>query len=139
MWHKTFSAKTTEASQQQVWKVLTDISRWNEWDPDLEWTNISGEAKLNTSFFLKPKGGPKTRLTITRLDKPEVFAEVAHLPLAKMHTVHTLTETPKGLDIRVDIEITGILSFLWSRVIGQKQIDGGPDQTRRLILKSKNA
>jgi len=89
-------------------------------------------------FLLKPKGGPKTKLTISEFDAPNVFADVAHLPLAKMHTIHTLSQMDKGIKIDVDIKIVGALTFLWSKVIGQKQIDGGPEQTEKLIKRAKN-
>ncbi len=137
MWHKSFSTVTKDVTKEQIWKVLTDINKWNEWDKDLEWTELKGEAKLNTNFFLKPKGGPKTKLTISQFDKPNVFADISHLPLAKMHTIHTFTQTSEGLKIQVDIKILGLLTFLWSKVIGQKQIDGGLHQTNQLIEKAK--
>jgi hypothetical protein len=138
MWHKSFSTVTKEATTDQIWTVLTDINHWNEWDKDLEWTELKGEARLNAGFFLKPKGGPKTKLTISQFDKPNVFADISHLPLAKMHTIHTLTQTNEGVKIQVDIKISGILTFLWSKVIGQKQIDGGFQQTQQLIEKAKS-
>ncbi|MEO6868470.1 MAG: SRPBCC family protein [Ginsengibacter sp.] len=138
MWQKSFSTVTTEVTQEQIWKVITDISKWSEWDKDIEFTEINGDAKLNACFFLKPKGGPKTKLTISQFDKPHVFADVAHLPLAKMQTIHSLTQSGESLKIQVDIKVTGLLTFLWSKVIAQKQIDGGISQTNQLIAKAKS-
>ena len=137
MWHKSFTVVTKEITKEQFWNVITDVNRWSEWDADLEWTKLEGEPRLNANFTLKPKGGPKTKLTITRFDRPDVFADVAHLPLAKMHTIKTLTETQEGLNIRMDVKISGLLTILWSKVIGQGQIDGGPQQIGRLIEKAK--
>ena len=137
MWHKTYSTETNEVSGLQVWTVLTNINKWGDWDDEIEWMELKGECKINAEFYLKPKGGPKTKLTVTQFEKPAIFADVAHLPLAKMHTIHTLKQSPTGLTIQVDIKITGLLAFLWSRVIGQKQIDGGEAQNRRLIAKAK--
>lgn len=138
MWHKSFSTVTTEVTKTQIWAVLTDINHWNTWDKDLEWTELKSEAKLHAVFWLKPKGGPKTKMTISQFDKPNVFADISHLPLAKMHTIHTLTETKDGLKIKVDIKISGALTFLWNKIIGQKQIDGGIHQTKQLIEKAKS-
>ena len=138
MWHKSFSTVTQDVTKDQIWTVLSDINHWNDWDKDLEWTELKGEAKPNAEFMLKPKGGPKTRLTISQFDKPNVFADISHLPLAKMHTIHTLSQTSDGVKIQVDIKISGFLTFLWSKVIGQKQIDGGLHQTQRLIERAKS-
>ena len=137
MWKKNYSTETKEVSREQIWTVLTAVDKWNEWDQDIEWTELKGESKLNAEFFLKPKGGPKTKLTIIQFDKPNVFADVAHLPLAKMQTIHTLTQNSKGIKINVEVMITGFLTFFWSKVIGQKQIDGGIQQTQKLIEKAK--
>ncbi len=138
MWHKSFSTITKDVTKEQIWEVLSDINRWKDWDEDIEWIELNGTAKLNADFLLKPKGGPKTKLTISEFDAPNVFADVAHLPLAKMHTIHTLSQMDKGIKIDVDIKIVGALTFLWSKVIGQKQIDGGPEQTEKLIKRAKN-
>ena len=137
MWHKSFSVETDEVSKEQIWKVLTDLQNWNKWDADIEWTKCDEQAKLGTEFFLKPKGGPKVRLTVSQFDKPNVFADVSHLPLAKMHTIKTLTHTPAGVKIQMDVKVEGLLSFLWSRVIAQNQIDGGVEQTQLLINHAK--
>ncbi|MFZ4456988.1 MAG: SRPBCC family protein [Bacteroidales bacterium] len=137
MWHKSLTIQTNEATREQIWAVLTNINRWNEWDDELEWTKLDGEPRLNADFYLKPKGGPKTRITITQFDKPAIFADISHLPLAKMETIHTLSETSKGVEIAMEIRISGLLTFLWSKVIGKGQIGGGKVQIQRLIDKAK--
>ncbi len=138
MWHKSFATETNEVSASQIWTVLTDINNWKEWDKDIEWTEINGAASIRKDFILKPKGGPKTKLTITQFEKPYVFEDVAYLPLAKMYTIHSISETSNGIKIRVDVKIFGILSFFWGLVIGQNQIKGGPQQTKNLIEKAKS-
>jgi len=137
MWHKSFTILTKEVNANQVWTVITDINRWNEWDDEIEFTKLVGEPKFGASFELKPKEGPITQLNISQFDKPSIFADIAHLPLAKMETIHTMSQTLEGLVIRVDIKIKGFLSLLWIRVIGNKQIESGPDQTKKLIERAK--
>lgn len=137
MWSQSFTVSTTEVNAGQVWKVLADVSRWHEWDSEIEWTRIDGLPGLNQDFYLKPKGGPKTRITISGFEEPGFFADISHLLLGKMVTSHTLTQNGPELTIRVEIRITGLLTFLWKKVIGENQISGGPEQTRRLIEKAK--
>ena len=137
MWLKSFSVTTNKASIEQIWEVLTNINQWNTWDNDIEWIKLDGEAKLGADFLLKPKGGPETKLTISTFNKPNNFSDIAHLPFAKMETIHNLSNTSEGVKIEVIIKVTGFLSFLWSRVIAQKQIDGGVQQTNLLIEKAK--
>jgi len=92
---------------------------------------------LGANFLLKPKGGPETKLTICNFNKPNNFADIAHLPFAKMETIHNLSATSEGVKIELIIKVTGLLSFLWSKVIAQKQIDGGVQQINLLIEKAK--
>lgn len=138
MWQRSFSTETSEVTRQQVWTVLSDINNWKDWGDDLEWTQLEGPCKLNAKFLLKPKGGPLTKLSITKYDRPNVFADVAYLPLGKMHTTHTLTETSQGIKLQVDVLISGLLSFLWVKVIGQKQVQEGQSQLKALIQKAKS-
>ena len=136
MWQKSFQNLAKNLTKIQIWGVLTDINHWKDWDKDIEWTKMDGEARLHADFILKPKGGPKTRLTIVQCDKPDVFADIAHLPLAKMQTLHRLTDTPEGVLIEVEVRVTGLLSFLWAKIIAEKQVQGGLAQTNQLIAKA---
>ncbi len=137
MWLKSFSVTTNKASIEQIWQVLTNINHWNTWDSDIEYTKLDGEAKLGANFLLKPKGGPETKLTISAFNKPNNFSDIAHLPFANMETIHTLINTGEGVKIEVTIIVKGLLSFLWSKIIAQKQIDGGVQQTNLLIEKAR--
>lgn len=137
MWHKSLTIETNEATREQIWAVLTDINRWSDWHTELEWTKLDGEPRLNTDFYLKAKGGPKTRITISQFDKPTIYSDISHLPLAKMLFIHTLTDTPNGVQIKMEVKISGLLTFLWSKVIGQGQIDGGKVQIQKLIETAK--
>lgn len=137
MWHKTIQMEYAGITCEAVWAVLTDVANWHAWDPDIEFTEVDKPVGPNVDFYLKPKGGPKTRLTINRWEPPFCFGDVSHLPLGKMHTMHRLIPIETGIRVEMDIRVTGILAFLWSRVIAQKQIDSGPDQTARLIEKAR--
>jgi hypothetical protein len=136
MWKGNATIITQKATIDQLWNTLTDIQNWNTWDHDIAWTSIEGPVKQGAEFYLKPKDGPKTKLHISEYTAPNVFSDVAYLPLAKMRTTHRFTQTEMGIEINIEVEVSGFLSFLWSRIIAQNQIKGAEQQTQNLIDKA---
>lgn len=136
MWKGIATIITQKATINQLWNTLTDIQNWNTWDHDIAWTSIKGPVKQGAEFYLKPKDGPKTKLHVSEYTAPNVFSDVAHLPLAKMRTTHRFTQTEQGVKIDIEVEVTGLLSFVWSRIIAQNQIKGAEQQTQNLIEKA---
>lgn len=136
MWKGNVTIITQKATINQLWNTLTDIQNWNTWDQDIAWTSIEGPVKLGSEFYLKPKDGPKTKLHVSEYTAPNVFSDVAHLPLAKMRTTHRFTQTEQGIEIHIEVEVRGLLSFIWSRIIAQNQIKGAEQQTQNLIDKA---
>lgn len=120
-----------------LWETLADVTSWSRWNEDIEWTRIGGAAEQGKGFWLKPKGGPATRLTITVLQKPVEFTDVAHLLLAKMCTRHIFASTSGGVNITMIISVSGLLGFLWRRLVAEKEIAGAAAQIQRLIHASK--
>lgn len=137
MWQRTFTTTTKETTAEALWDVLADVNNWKSWGPDLEWTRLNGPAATGKDFLLKPKGGPKTRITIVQCDRPSAFSDLSHLPLCKMRFVHTFVDTPEGVRIEMDLRMSGPLTFLWKKVIGAKQADEFPQHVRALIDAAK--
>ena len=137
MWHRTYSAITNETSAEALWDEQTDVNNWPAMGDDLEWTRLEGPAGTGKEFFLKPKGGPKVRLTIEQCSRPSVFADKSHLPLCKMVFTHTFSKTPQGVRIDLDLRMHGPLTFLWKKVIGQKQVEDFPAHVQALIAAAK--
>lgn len=133
MWHRTYSMTATGTTAEALWDAQTNVNEWPAMFGDLEWTKLEGPAKLGKEFHLKPKGGPKVRLTIVRCERPSAFADLSHLPLCKMTFQHTFTPTPDGVRIDLDLRMHGPLTFLWKKVIGAKQAEEFPAHVQALI------
>lgn len=131
---KTYTYETTTATPAgKLYRAITAISRWSEWDPEIEATSHDGVVKPSARFTLKPKGGPLVKLAILEAKEPSRFVDVAFLPLARMRTSHVFTPTVEGTRIAVTIEIGGVLGFLWDRIVARGQAAGAEEQTRRFI------
>ncbi len=132
MWHGTFET-STDVEAVKLFDALADINNWKTWDDGLEYTTIAVSPQAGADFVLKPKGGPKTRMSIERFSRPAIFSDVAHLPLGKMRTTHEFSTVGGRTIIRLTVDVWGVLGFLWRRVIAQKQIETAPQQTEAFI------
>lgn len=132
MWTTRVTRKTT-ATKEQLWELWSDVSNWNTWDHEIEYSEISGEFKVGTKGVLKPAGGPKTKFVITVCNPLQEFSDRSFLPLSTMDFVHTIREIPDGLEVSHEVRINGPLTFLFSRVIGKKIESSLPQVVEKLI------
>lgn len=121
---------TTTLRPEQLYRAVSDINRWPQWDSELEATSHIGRVEAGSPFMLKPKGGPKVSMTIERAEEPTCFVDISHLPLAKMRTSHHFTAEPGGTRVDINIEIWGPLAVLWDRIVARKVAAGTAEQTR---------
>lgn len=58
-----------------------------------------------------------------------------------MFDIHELEETANGLQIKNTIQVTGLLSFLWVRLVAKKVADAAPKETDSLaqLLRTSHA
>lgn len=127
MWQANFKT-TTDVSAEKLYKTITDFNAWSRWDDGIEYTRLIGEPKIGGEFMLKPKGAPEIKITIEKMWPFEVI-DVAHLPLAKMRTIHKYERIGDTTHISMKIEIWGALGFLWRKIIGENQIKEAQEQT----------
>jgi hypothetical protein len=132
MWTTEISRKT-KAAKEQIWSLWTDVANWKVWDKDVETSDIFGDFKTGTKGFMKPTGGPKTKFEIFECTSFKSFTNRSFLPLCKTDFIHTLTETKDGLEITHKVLMTGLLTFLFSKVIGSKIKIGLPSAVEKLI------
>jgi len=119
MWSRKISIKT-DASKEQVWRMWTDVSNWNVWDHQIISSNLNGEFKLGQIGELIPKNGPKSKFEIIEMSKQKSFTSRSNLPLTIMDIIHELEEVNGELIITHKVEISGMFTFLFSKLIGNK-------------------
>jgi len=131
MWQANFKT-TTDVPAENLYRAITDFNAWNKWDDGIEHTQLISDAKTGGEFILKPKGGPAVKITIEKM-WPFELIDVAHLPLAKMRTVHKYERIGDTTHITMKVQIWGLLGFLWRKIIGENQIKEAGVQTNALI------
>jgi hypothetical protein len=138
MWTFEVSRKTT-AKKEIIWKLWTDVPNWNIWDAEVVNAELFGQFQTGTKGILKPKDGPKAKFEMIECTNLKSFTDRSFLPLCKMDFIHSMTETNDGLEITHKVEMTGFMTFLFSKVIGNKIKVGLPIAVDKLIkLAEKN-
>lgn len=123
-----------DAAPEILYRAKSDVGSWPEWDGELETVRIDGPAVEGAKFVLRPKGGPNVPMRVTEARPPSVFEDVADLPLARMRTRHAYaSDGAGGTAIRIEIETTGLLAWVWDRLVARKEAAGLPESTQRFV------
>ncbi|RHX80274.1 SRPBCC family protein [Leptospira yasudae] len=122
----------TQANAAKLWKFYQDVSNWKRWDHEVEDSFLEGEFKTGSKGMLKPKGGPKTWFRLTEVREKEFFSDLTQLPLCKLEFKHELIPVPSGTKFVHTVTFTGPLSFLFSRVIGNRIREELPSAMKNL-------
>ena len=137
MWTKSHSIVTKEVTKEQMWKLFSNVNTWNKWDHGIEYAKLEGKFEVGNFIFLKPKDGPKVKIKIIELIENKKFLDYSQFPGAKMYDNHQFEETPEGLKITITISVTGILSFLWVKLVAQNIVNNLPNDMLEQIKVAK--
>ena len=137
MWSKTYSKRVKGFQAEQVWKVWTDINQWHTWQSDIEHAKLVGEFKVGNTFLLKPKGGPKVKIELFKVEHHKEFTDLTRFPGAKMYGSHEFIHNGDELEIKTTMSIEGPLSFLWRKIVAEDIANGLREQTENLLEKAR--
>ena len=132
MWNAHYET-TTDVPAEILFRAISNIRAWPEWDRGLESVRIEGAVQEGSRFVLKPRGGPNVRMSIEQLRFPSRMVDVAHLPLAKLRTSHEFLQVGNETTVRFSVQLSGLLGLFWRKVIGEKQLHEAPAQTASFI------
>ncbi len=123
-----------ECDRDRLFRALTEIRRWPEWDEELAAAIHDGSSLTPGSrFTLTPKGGKPVALTVEACEPPRLFADLARLPLVRMTSRHELESVAEGRTrLRHVIETSGPLAWLWDRLVARKIAAGLETQARAM-------
>lgn len=124
-------------SASQVWKVWIDINNWHTWDLDIEWAKIDVPFENGKSFMLKPKTGPKVKITLQDIVQEKSFTDLARFPFAKMYSIHKMIAKEDGFELIHTVRVEGLLSSLWWHLVGKNVAAGMEAQTHRLVERAR--
>lgn len=126
MWTRSHSITTRAVSKEQMWKLFADVNNWHRWDAGVEFAKLQGAFEKGNHFILRPKGGPNVKIKLVEVVENRRFTDFTRFPLAKMYGDHLLEESADGLKITTTMSVSGVLGFLWIKLVAQKIVDDLP-------------
>jgi Polyketide cyclase / dehydrase and lipid transport len=133
MWSQSHTLVTKEATKEQMWKLFADVNNWHTWDNGIEYARLDGKFEKGNHFLLKPKKGPKIKIELYETIPNRKFVDLTHFPLAKMYGEHTFEDTPEGLKLTVTMKVSGVLGFLWKKIVAQDIVNHLPEEMRNQV------
>jgi len=129
----------TTASPEAIWNIWQDVSNWNTWDHGIEFSTINGPFKAGTTGTIKPKGGPLVHTTLTLVEPMKMFVDEAKLPLTRIIVSHSLTESEGKTYVTHQIEMIGLLSFVFAFLIGRNMKKNLPQEMMAMVRKAESS
>ena len=133
MWIKKYSNLYNNITTESIWNAWIDVNHWSTWHSDLEYCKMNNPFVVGSHFMLKPKGAPAVKIKLIEINEGLSFTDCTSFIGAKMYDRHELEETPEGLRITNTIWVTGILSWLWIKLVANKVAESHPDEINALV------
>ena len=138
MWRVTHSKVYQGVKKEDVWRVLTDVNNWATWHGDLDSCIMEGPFKVGNHFMLKPKGMSAVKIVLTDVQPGKQFTDCTSFFGAKMPHTFLLEETPEGLRISSALSVTGILSWVWIKLVAQHVADSALEEMDAAAALARN-
>jgi hypothetical protein len=108
----------TKAKPEAIWALWSKIETWPIWDHGIEGGKVEGAFVTGAKGWLKPKGGPKVNFDLLDVQENRRFHDRSYLPLTHLDFIHTLEREGEFTIVTHQVEMKGLLTFIFSRVIG---------------------
>ena len=139
MWTKIHSQVVQDVTKESIWKIWTDVNQWPSWHDDLDYCRMSGDFKVGNHFKLKPKGAFPVKIIITNIEEGRTFTDCTCFLGAKMYNTHTLKETEDGMRLTNTLVVTGLLKWLWIKLVASNIADTVPNEMNALIALARKS
>ena len=132
MWTTEFSMES-QASEAQIWQVLTDVENWKEWIGSIEYSIIDGSFENGTLITIKNIKAPQATNILKDIVVNKSFTLQAKMPLCTMDCTHEIVKENDMLKVRLGVRMYGALSFIFRSIFGKKLTKSLPIATKKLV------
>lgn len=130
MW-KASNTEKTKASAQAVWQAWEKVSSWPDQDKSINAATINGPFAVGGIITIKPKGSPKVKVVLKRVEPNKGFMSEGKLPLTKMQFIHEISSNNGSTSFTQSVVMDGPLAGLFSALMGKKM-------EQNLVARMKN-
>ena len=110
MWTRSYSIIVKDVSLEVLWTVWSDVNQWHTWKNNIQFAKIEGAFETGNSFVFKPKSGLRLVVGLPEVNPNKNFITATLFFGATMCDNHELIERADGIEVKITINMDGILS-----------------------------
>lgn len=139
MWANEVSLETS-AAPEQVWRLWADVTRWPEWNGDIERIELIGAFATGGRILMTPVGEETVELRIAEALEPELFVDEAHIGQIVVRTIHRVERVDSEYArVTYRIEITGPAADALGPQIGPEISADFPQTLTALVARAESS
>ena len=136
MWTRSYSIIVKDVSLEVLWTVWSDVNQWHTWKNNIQFAKIEGAFETGNSFVFKPKSDPRLVVGLPEVNPNKNFITATSFLGATMRDNHELIERTDGIEVKITINMDGMLSWVWRKIVAEGVVAGLPAQTDAMIARA---
>ena len=120
MWKRSHSKVFKSVDKEAIWQCWSDVNRWHEWVPNIEYCRLDKPFVAGNRFTLKPKGASAVSVELLEVEKGQKFTGCTRFFGATLYDTHEMRNDTNGIRVTVTLKVTGPLGFLWRKLVAEK-------------------
>lgn len=113
------ASAVADATPEQVWEAWTDVASWADGD-HIRSAALEGEFAVGGVIRTHARGFPPSTLTLTRVERPGMWADESRSPGVHMTFEHLIEPVDGGTKITERALVAGPLARLVGALMGRK-------------------
>ena len=123
----------TKASEAKIWQVLTDVENWKDWIGGIKSSTIHGNFEDGTLITVENINMPNTTSYLKDVVVNKSFIFRSKMIFCTFDGIHEIIKDNDVLKVRLAIEISGALTFIFKHIVGKSIAKSLPKATKKLI------
>jgi hypothetical protein len=133
MWKRSHSKVFKSIERETIWHHWSDVNRWHEWVPNIEYCRLDKPFATGNHFTLKPKGGSVVTVELLDVQRGQKFTGCTRFFGATLYDTYEMNSDANGVRVTVTLKVTGPLGFLWRKLVAEKIEANLPKLMQNLI------
>lgn len=131
-------ARATAAAPAAVWRVLSDLDRWADWDTSMASVRLDGPLAVGSTVVMTPIGQDPITSTIVEVTENRAYADETEFGGVTLRFRHDLHPLPAGGTRVVHrLEITGDGADTLGPELGPQITADFPDAMAGLLARAE--
>src|ERR1700687_316073 len=114
-------SRQTKAAAETIWRVWSDPSTWQDWNPNVQRMEVNGPFANGTTGIMHTPAGQHHQIKVTNIRSGQSFdLETTVIPLTHFTFHCEVAPSTGGSTISQRITISGPLGFIFGPMAGNR-------------------